>query len=383
MMRHQSSIAISLLSLSVIAGVISAAPSVAEPILKVVKPAAAGRTTGSLANTILSGNVAPKSTLGIDGDFYIDIKALNIYGPKVSGKWPAAISLRGATGATGAPGAMGLDGDDGAIGKTGAPSLVAGAPGSAGAVGATGPKGEAGASGAVGPPGISGGPGAIGATGPSGAPGMAGTAGSPGAAGTQGATGGQGIQGVQGSKGDAGVQGEKGLQGNAGIKGDAGSTGGAGVKGDTGLQGATGAAGPSSANSGLITFASTISGGSGTSQPSNSFGTFTAGQNYLIRIYIDTWNAGKILTTYPVTFQVAAVGSSPILTSSFVVANGSDYATGSAQTKVGIIADVLVDGSATAEPFNLVVTISVGTNTGTTPITLGGRFFRTLIGQIG
>ena len=284
MMRHQSSIAISLLSLSVIAGVISAAPSVAEPILKVVKPAAAGRTTGSLANTILSGNVAPKSTLGIDGDFYIDIKALNIYGPKVSGKWPAAISLRGATGATGAPGAMGLDGDDGAIGKTGAPSLVAGAPGSAGAIGATGPKGEAGASGAVGPPGISGGSGAIGATGPSGAPGMAGTAGSPGAAGTQGATGGQGIQGVQGSRGDAGVQGEKGLQGNAGIKGDAGSTGGAGVKGDTGLQGATGAAGPSRVQTKSIPAWTLSTSTAGSHADSTSFGDLAIGSPYRVTV---------------------------------------------------------------------------------------------------
>jgi len=144
MMRHHSRIAISLLSISTIAALISASPSVAEPLNKAVKPPTAGRTTASIANTILSGVLPPKAATGINGDFYIDIKALNIYGPKAEGKWPSPISLRGAQGATGAPGAMGLDGDDGATGKAGASSLVAGATGAIGAPGAVGPKGEAG-----------------------------------------------------------------------------------------------------------------------------------------------------------------------------------------------------------------------------------------------
>ena len=52
----------------------------------VTKPKAAGRTAASIPNTVLSGIGAPSNTVGIDGDFYIDIKNLNIYGPKMKKK---------------------------------------------------------------------------------------------------------------------------------------------------------------------------------------------------------------------------------------------------------------------------------------------------------
>ena len=54
------------------------------------KPKAAGRTAASIPNTILSGFGAPSNAVGIDGDFYIDSKNLNIYGPKMKKKWPKA-----------------------------------------------------------------------------------------------------------------------------------------------------------------------------------------------------------------------------------------------------------------------------------------------------
>ena len=44
----------------------------------VTKPKAAGRTAASIPNTILSGFGAPSNAIGIDGDFYIDTKNLNI-----------------------------------------------------------------------------------------------------------------------------------------------------------------------------------------------------------------------------------------------------------------------------------------------------------------
>ena len=56
---------------------------------------AAGRSTNSIANTVLSGSGVPAKTLGIDGDFYIDIKSMNIYGPKKNNHWPLPISMRG------------------------------------------------------------------------------------------------------------------------------------------------------------------------------------------------------------------------------------------------------------------------------------------------
>ena len=42
----------------------------------------AGRSTTAVVNTILSGKGAPKSSLGINGDLYIDTRSLLIYGPK-------------------------------------------------------------------------------------------------------------------------------------------------------------------------------------------------------------------------------------------------------------------------------------------------------------
>ncbi|MSW67978.1 MAG: hypothetical protein F2948_02560, partial [Actinobacteria bacterium] len=80
---------------------------------KSIKPASAGRTATTPSNTILSGLSAPKSTVGINGDFYIDTKALTIYGPKASGRWPVGISLRGTQGTTGTAGASGANGTDG------------------------------------------------------------------------------------------------------------------------------------------------------------------------------------------------------------------------------------------------------------------------------
>ena len=55
---------------------------------------AAGPTPITVVNTILSGAGAPAKTLGINGDFYIDTKNLNLYGPKTKGVWKVTTSLR-------------------------------------------------------------------------------------------------------------------------------------------------------------------------------------------------------------------------------------------------------------------------------------------------
>ena len=47
---------------------------------------AAGRATPLPTNTVLSGKGVPSAAIGIDGDFYIDTKSLNMYGPKVKNK---------------------------------------------------------------------------------------------------------------------------------------------------------------------------------------------------------------------------------------------------------------------------------------------------------
>jgi hypothetical protein len=138
---------------------------------------AAGRNDSLPANTVLSGKGVPSTKIGINGDFYIDTKSLNFYGPKTKDKWPLPISLKGPAGPIGPSGVDGKNGAVGAstsssggvgpVGPTGATGLAgsAGATGPAGATGATGPAGSG--SGSVGPAGPKGETGTAGAVGPS------------------------------------------------------------------------------------------------------------------------------------------------------------------------------------------------------------------------
>lgn len=57
--------------------------------------------TGATGNSVLSGSGAPSSSLGQNGDFYIDTAALDIYGPKTAGAWGSGTSLVGPTGPQG------------------------------------------------------------------------------------------------------------------------------------------------------------------------------------------------------------------------------------------------------------------------------------------
>ena len=78
----------------------------------VISTHAAGRTAASIPNTILNGRGAPDDTLGINGDFYIDIRSILLYGPKAKGKWPLPQNLQGPTGAAGVSGSDGKNGAD-------------------------------------------------------------------------------------------------------------------------------------------------------------------------------------------------------------------------------------------------------------------------------
>jgi hypothetical protein len=76
---------------------------------------AAGPTPTTVVNTILSGPGAPAKTLGINGDFYIDTKNLNLYGPKSKGVWKVTTSLR----ANEVPVVSNIVGETGAMGQAG------------------------------------------------------------------------------------------------------------------------------------------------------------------------------------------------------------------------------------------------------------------------
>lgn len=135
---------------------------------------AAGRTSNSVANTVLSGAGVPSTKLGLNGDFYIDIKSINFYGPKANNRWPLPISLKGATGPVGP---SGVDGKNGSTASTTA--------GTAGATGSTGPAGIAGSTEPAGSTGGVGAAGSIGLTGPAGATGPTGATGASGASAIQ------------------------------------------------------------------------------------------------------------------------------------------------------------------------------------------------------
>lgn len=212
------------------------------------KPKASGRTAASIPNTILSGVMAPSNAIGIDGDFYIDTKNLNIYGPKMKNKWPAAVSLKGSNGSNGNDGKSGSDGKTitnastvaGPSGTQGAQGLP-GIPGDIGSKGEQGLRGEVGATGEQGIAGPAGAQGSIGLTGATGIQGPTGF-GSQGAPGATGATGAQGPSGATGSQGPAG-SGATGAQGPAGPTGTSGANGNIGATGSTGAQGPTGPTG--------------------------------------------------------------------------------------------------------------------------------------------
>ena len=226
----------------------------------------AGPTPTTVVNTILSGAGIPSKTLGINGDFYIDTKNLNLYGPKSKGVWKVSTSLRanevpvianviGEPGAMGQTGAKGATGATGARGETGLQGLQ-GPQGLQGVQGVQGTKGDNGINGSTGATGTQGVQGTNGDNGTNGAQGIQGLQGLTGAAGTNGLTGAQGLPGLQGATGVTGNAGATGATGGQGAKGDTGLTGAAGgqgsqgAKGDTGLTGATGGQGSQGATGG-------------------------------------------------------------------------------------------------------------------------------------
>ena len=252
--------------------------------------AGAAGATGAAGNSLLSGSVAPANSQGSDGDFYINIAANQIFGPKAGGLWPAtgvsvvgSVGATGAAGATGSNGATGPAGGAGATGATGATG-AAGAPGNSfisgsgapnnavGAngdfyistgtstlygpkaagvwpagvslVGATGATGATGGTGVTGPAGTNGNNGATGAAGATGSTGPTGPAGNPGATGFTGPAGPIGATGPAGQTGSIGSQGPTGPAGPIGATGSAGQTGPIGSQGPTGSAGPIGATGP-------------------------------------------------------------------------------------------------------------------------------------------
>jgi hypothetical protein len=317
------------------------------------KPKSAGRTSSSIPNTILSGKGAPNSTLGIDGDFYIDTRSLLIYGPKKNKKWPLPQSLQGPIGVSG------VDGKNGSEGKTiSSASNVAGPSGIQGDKGEKGEKGDIGSAGSAGAAGAAGVAGATGATGPAGSSGSGG--GTAGPTGATGATGGQGLIGVTGAKGETGT---------------VGSPGTTGAKGETGTVGATG---PSNVFL--------------TSLPTWDLSTSTP-MTSATSIFLPKFLAGK---SYAYTIHLS--GASDAMNGLFAIDIIHDDNSASTFNYISSIKQnfysepklylysFMITGVITPGAADVAIAIKVTDDSAATasqPLTLNGRMFATLVGSVG
>jgi hypothetical protein len=365
-----SSLLIKIISIALIACLPMASADAAT------KPKAAGRTAASIPNTILSGFGAPSNAVGIDGDFYIDTKNLNIYGPKMKKKWPKAVSLKGSNGLDGTDGKSGSDGKTVTNASTVAgPSGVQGFQGIPGDIGSKGEQGLRGEVGATGEQGIAGPTGAQGSIGLTGATGIQGPAGfgSQGAPGATGATGAQGPGGATGSQGPSG-SGATGAQGPAGPTGTNGATGSVGATGSTGAQGATGptgltgaqgtsgAAGSTGLSIGLfgnISFANNLLGGPSSTTSSSTFLVLEAGKSYVLQIQIHIHSAGNLLDAVDQIMGISftATGASPVITAKYFYAAGTFYRDSAKVFEVTIYADVVINGALTNANSDLVINL--------------------------
>jgi len=304
---------------------------------------AAGRVVTTVVNTILSGTSIPTKAIGIDGDFYIDTKNANLYGPKTKGVWKIATSLKqtdtksvttviGEQGGMGATGPQGEKGDKGATGNTGA----AGSNGSAGATGLTGTKGNDGATG------------------------VSGVAGSIGATGSVGATG---------AKGDTGLTGATGAAGATGAKGDAGTVG---AKGDAG---AAGISNSYYVSTGIWSLSSGTSMGA---KDSNQFGSLPAG-TYTFQILVDGTFSSAFTNAVSIGMTLIATNGTPdyrvFASDTTAYING----TGGRHIQFLIIGTLTCSGTST---FGLHAVDELGT-TGATTLYFSGRALINTVGSIG
>lgn len=331
------------------------------------QPAQAGRTLSATINTVLSGNGTPASSLGKDGDFYIDVRNSLFFGPKTKGRWPLPVSLvgpSGPVGSTGAPGKPGVKGEDGAPGVNVTGS--AGAQGPVGPAGPTGPQGPAGTPGAQGPVGATGATGATGPQGPSGGGGV----------GATGATGAQGPAGPQGIQGETGTAGATGATGAAGLKGETGT---AGATGATGPQGVQGPVGPSSVGRVTITAFTLNSSGGVDSATSSTFGSIVANKFYQFNVILH-----GITTSTSKYFGASVQGTGTVnVLSDWAMFDGKSVHTGvSPLGEVVFIFQGVLSGGATGGGVRFTVNDFQGATVGAALMTISGQMLIQEVGAI-
>ena len=260
----------------------------------------------------------PAKSLGIDGDFYIDTKSMNMYGPKKNNSWPLPVSMRGPQGPTGAAGSDGKNGTSGAVSAG-----TAGAAGPQGPAGPAGPKGETGATGPAGPAGSN-----------------------------------------------------TGTAGPAGPKGDTGATGAQGPKGDTGAAGAV------NINYGALTFGSLINGVAGSSAVSTQFGTFVAGRSYVVDVLIYATNADvppySLKVAFAATSGSPTIATKYIVADGYSYRSSASKTEYSIYAKVIIDGSSVANNFG----LTATVTCGEPTSTNSAKLTVNGDYVAHLVGSI-
>ena len=316
-MKRQVSIAI-----SIVIAIAFSTPSAIASGMKKAGPLVASSTT---INTLLTGSVPPTSSVGKNGDVYIDVKNAVLYGPKKKGIWPLGVSLKGAEGKAG------TDGKNGSDGKTGAAGTVS----STSTPGPAGPQGPKGDTGPAGPAGADGANGSAGPAGPAGQPGL------------NGSDGAQGIQGVQGPKGD------------------------------------TGASGISKGNVGEVTFSTNLTGNAGSAATSANFGNFEGGKSYLLRLNIYATDITDEARAYSLS-AIAKKSDDPApLPLYFTVTKGDAYRNMAPVVETVLHAETVVDGTGITGTFQVNVKVILGTYVSTDVIELKGFFSKVMVTEIG
>jgi len=337
----------------------SSTPAHAERSVKAGKGISkAGRTLPAALNTILSGVGTPSASLGHDGDFYIDRKSWQFFGPKTKGRWPLPVLLIGPTGSPGPTGAIGpigpqgkagLKGEGGTSGATGSATVTAGSEGP------MGPSGPAGSPGPMGP---------TGATGSAGSSGPMGPSGSAGATGPTGATGATGSSGVPGPTGATGAQG---IQGATGPTGATGSTG------------AIGPRGPSKTISAALVFPGPISGAAGSTADASPFGSFAAGTSYSVTIAVEAWAPANGFVSPLVSLAVSSTFGAPTISLWQNSHIGQKLVGPSTLSSTVIQAHIIVDGNSVASSYSLAITVTDRDVTTGAPVSLDGYFVATQV----
>jgi hypothetical protein len=328
---------------------------------------AAGPSPTTVVNTILSGAGVPSKTRGINGDFYIDTKNLNLYGPKTKGVWKITSSLR----ATEIPVISNIIGESGATGQTGATGEK-GDKGDKGATGDKGANGDKGATGLTGLQGIQGLTGSTGATGATGSTGVTGATGLTGLAGAIGLTGASGLAGAIGATGSAGTAGA------VGAKGETGTQGIQGVKGETGTAGAKGDAGVSIVKFAVVPITALAITTAGSSTAQNFFTADTAG-DYSFEVII----AGVAKSTDVFKLKAEIMTSDSAIANQFAIASNADsYANGISGRQYGFTIIGVAANVAVGTVFDLRIANQVGV-TGGDSINFMGRALVYKVGSIG